>query len=67
MTYWLLAHNPLPPIGTLLTTKVCVGPLGPRLDHIFIRMGLNPSHTSFTLPGLLAHTRVGTLPHWEPM
>jgi hypothetical protein len=36
------------------------------LDHIFIRLGPAPP-TPPSLPGLLAHTCVGTLPSWEPM
>ena len=39
---------------------------GPRLHHIFIRLGPTPP-TPPSLPGLPAHTCVGTLPRWEPM
>ena len=38
----------------------------PRLDHIFIWLGPAPP-TPPSLSGLLAHTCMGTLPHWEPM
>ena len=38
----------------------------PVLDHIFIRLGHVPP-TARSLPSLLAHTCVGTLPRWELM
>ena len=39
---------------------------GPGLDHFFIQMGPIPP-TPPLVPGLPAHTCVGTLPRWEPM
>ena len=38
----------------------------PRLDHIFIRLGPAPP-MPLSVPGLLAHICMGTLPRWEPM
>jgi hypothetical protein len=40
--------------------------MGPGLDQIFIRLGSAPPMPP-SLPGLHAHTCVGTLPRWEPM
>ena len=60
----LVAMSPPSPV------KVCKGAFGvrprPGLDHIFIRPGPAPPKPR-SLPGLLAHTCVETLPHWEPM
>ena len=57
-------------IPTVASNKLCIGlkflptllASGVNLDHNFIRLGM-----PLSLPGLPAHTCMGTLPLWEPM
>ena len=59
--------NHLRPIySTLDSNNTLNHSVCPGLDHIVIRLGPAPPAPP-SLPGLLAHTYVGTHPRWEPM